>query len=129
MDENLLSREELLSELVKLRNGIRKHRDEKGHDRCQIDDSELYNLLPDGIMADQRLPDDIEFLRNCQRFCSNRRDPNYNPHSELSEPQKQEWDRLVRVANFGLNMGKKTVIVPLELIEAVDRELCRRFKA
>ena len=48
MDNDLdqLSREELISEIKKLRNGIRRHRDSTGHDPCWYH-SDLWGLLPE----------------------------------------------------------------------------------
>lgn len=65
--------EEALAEVERLRNGIRSHRDEKGHDRCWEDDLKLYALLPDQVIPDGELPSREEFLRGCARFYELRR--------------------------------------------------------
>ncbi len=45
---------------------IRKHRDQRGDDRCHLDDGELYAVLPEG---DTRPPQDTAVtLENCERF-------------------------------------------------------------
>ena len=48
---------------------IRKHRDERGDDRCWMDDLELYDHLPEGVgNADLRLAPPEEQLANCRKF-------------------------------------------------------------
>lgn len=63
---------ELQIQLLKLRNAIRQHRDEKGHDRCWMDDQRLYEVLPDKIDIDTTLPSRECFLKNCEKFYENR---------------------------------------------------------
>lgn len=66
---------ELGAEVTKLRNAIRAHRDEKGHDRCWLDDQELYKALPEGLAeVDQTLPPKEEFIANCHRYHAHRQD-------------------------------------------------------
>ena len=62
----------LKEEVVLLRNAIRAHRDQKGDDRCWIDDVELYKQLPENIEADFALPPKEEFLASCKRYCEKR---------------------------------------------------------
>lgn len=75
LDQDLeqLTEQELRTEILNLRNGIRLHRDEKGHDRCWVDDLRLYELLPEKLPANTTLPEREEFLDNCQRFYESRR--------------------------------------------------------
>lgn len=55
---------------------IRKHRDQRGDDRCWMDDQELYEVLPEGLGgADLRLCGAVEMLKNCTRFVASRHDP------------------------------------------------------
>jgi hypothetical protein len=62
-----------------LRKAIRNHRDEKGHDRCWLDDQTLYNSLPEGLNGiNQTLPSEKEFLTNCKKYFEYRKSPN-NP--------------------------------------------------
>lgn len=74
LDQDILnmSIEELKQEITRLRNGIRKHRDQKGDDRCWLDDIELYKLLPDNVPFITSLPQKNEFLKNCERFWKTR---------------------------------------------------------
>lgn len=67
----------LIKEVLELRSAVRKHRDEKGHDRCWLDDMELYKALPEGVAdVNLQLPPEKEFLANCKRFYDSRKDPN-----------------------------------------------------
>lgn len=66
--------QKLVLVLENTRAAIRKHRDEKGHDRCWLDDLVLYRMLPEGIGdADLTLPPKEEFLRGCDRYYELRR--------------------------------------------------------
>lgn len=53
--------------IAELEAAIRKHRDQRGDDRCWLDDQELYTVLGDKP-ADFTLPPREEFLGNCARF-------------------------------------------------------------
>jgi hypothetical protein len=65
--------EKLKEEIEKLRNAIRQHRDERGHDRCWMDDDRLYSVLPEGNEGvDTKLPPRECFLKNCEKFYENR---------------------------------------------------------
>lgn len=59
----------------KTRDAIREHRDEKGHDRCFLDDQKLYKTLPEAAEGDLALPCKEDFLVNCERYYEHRRDP------------------------------------------------------
>lgn len=80
-----LSIDQLRRELVVLRNAIRLHRDEKGHDRCWVDDARLYGALPEKIGAVSELPHWPEFQTNCRRFWESRQCPTAKKNSCLSE--------------------------------------------
>lgn len=73
-DEDLVSRDdrELFEEVVRLRKAIRQHRDEKGHNRCWLDDQRLYSVLPESEQADFALPPKPEFLQQCEAYWENR---------------------------------------------------------
>ncbi len=66
MDTDLdnLSRDELVAELVKLRNAVRAHRDSTGHALCWHHPA-LWNLLPEQASASPVVPEWPEFLRGC----------------------------------------------------------------
>lgn len=69
MDEDLekLSRDELISEVKKLRNGIREHRDSSGHKLCWHH-PQLWNLLPEKIKPEIAVPEWPQFLRGCLHY-------------------------------------------------------------
>jgi hypothetical protein len=69
MDDDLasLSREQLMAEVIRLRGGIRAHRDSSGHDLCWHH-PELWNLLPERIHKDIAVPDWPSFLRGCLKY-------------------------------------------------------------
>jgi len=54
--------------IIELETAIRRHRDERGHDRCWLDDARLYAVLGDCVEADTKLPPKHEFLERCERF-------------------------------------------------------------
>jgi len=66
-------REQYRLEAVKLREAIRKHMGERGHDRCWLDDLELYSVLdPKFDKMNLQLPPLPEFIHNCQLFWAER---------------------------------------------------------
>ena len=69
MDEDLLrmSRDELIDELRKLRDGIRTHRDSTGHDLCWHHPA-LWSLLPEQTDPVPQVPEWPEFLAGCIRY-------------------------------------------------------------
>ena len=69
MDEDLerLSREELIAEAKKLRQGIRRHRDSTGHELCWHQPA-LWGLLPEQHDPIPVVPDWPQFLRGCIRY-------------------------------------------------------------
>lgn len=69
MDEDLarLTREELITEVVRLRNGIRAHRDTSKHDLCWYHPA-LWGLLPERSDPLPTVPEWPEFLAGCLRY-------------------------------------------------------------
>jgi hypothetical protein len=66
MDEDLdrLSREQLLDEVKKLRQGIREHRDSTRHELCWHHPA-LWGLLPEQTDPVPVVPDWPQFLQGC----------------------------------------------------------------
>ena len=56
------TREGLIAEVMRLRAGIRAHRDSSGHNLCWHH-PQLWNLLPEPIPKDLAVPDWPQFLR------------------------------------------------------------------
>ena len=69
MDEDLpgMSRDQLIEEVRKLRQGIREHRDSSGHGLCWHH-PQLWALLPDKTDRLPSVPDWPVFLRGCIRY-------------------------------------------------------------
>ena len=69
MDEDLhsLSREQLVAEVTRLRDAIRKHRDATGHELCWHH-PDLWSLLPEGTFPTIAVPAWPQFMRGCIRY-------------------------------------------------------------
>lgn len=69
MDEDIekMSREQLMTEVKKLRAGIRVHRDSSGQELCWHHPA-LWGLLPERTDPLPTVPDWPEFLRGCLRY-------------------------------------------------------------
>lgn len=69
MDSDLeqMTREALIAELKKLRQGIRRHRDSLGHELCWHH-PELWGLLPEKTDPIPVVPDWPQFLRGCVKY-------------------------------------------------------------
>jgi hypothetical protein len=66
-DLELMSRDDLVAEVAKLRAGIRKHRDSSGHDLCWHHPA-LWSLLPEPTDPVPVVPEWPEFMRGCVRY-------------------------------------------------------------
>jgi hypothetical protein len=66
-DLNSLSREELMEEIIKLRDGIRKHRDSTGHELCWHH-PDLWELLPEKTVPQIAVPEWPVFMKGCIRY-------------------------------------------------------------
>jgi hypothetical protein len=62
-----MSREQLIDEVRRLRQGIREHRDSSGHELCWHH-PQLWALLPDKTDPLPTVPDWPVFLRGCIRY-------------------------------------------------------------
>jgi hypothetical protein len=69
VDEDLerLSREALIAEVKRLRQGIREHRDSSGHDLCWHH-PQLWGLLPERVDPEIAVPPWPKFLRGCVKY-------------------------------------------------------------
>ena len=67
IDIQFMSRLALKSEIKKLRNAIRKHRDSSGHDLCWYH-PELWELLPEKMIPSPEVPAFCEFIQNCAKY-------------------------------------------------------------
>jgi len=69
MDEDLenMSREELLAEVRRLRQGIRTHRDSTGHELCWHQPA-LWSLLPERTDPLPVVPEWPQFIEGCVKY-------------------------------------------------------------
>jgi hypothetical protein len=69
MDNDLsqMSREELIAEVRRLRDGIRAHRDGTGHELCWHHPA-LWGLLPEATDPIPAVPEWPQFLRGCIQY-------------------------------------------------------------
>jgi len=69
MDADLyaMTREQLMAEVQRLREGIRRHRDATGHDLCWHH-PQLWGLLPQATDPVPSVPDWPQFLEGCIRY-------------------------------------------------------------
>ena len=69
MDEDLqsMSREQLIDEAIKLRSGIRAHRDSSAHELCWHH-PELWALLPEQTDPLPVVPEWPQFMAGCIRY-------------------------------------------------------------
>jgi len=75
--------------ILELEAAIRKHRDQRGDDKCWLDDQELYNVLGDGNLGDNSLPAKEKFLNNCANYYEKRcKNANWPSYQELEEKIK-----------------------------------------
>jgi hypothetical protein len=66
-DVENMTREELIDEVKKLRNAIRRHRDSSRHELCWHH-PELWSLLPEKTDPVPVVPEWPEFLRGCIKY-------------------------------------------------------------
>lgn len=69
MDDDLdpMTATELRAEVVRLRTGIRQHRDSRGHDLCWHHPA-LWGQLPEAVEPDIAVPAWPQFLRGCLQY-------------------------------------------------------------
>lgn len=69
MDDDLaaMSKDQLVAEIVKLRAGIREHRDSTGHNLCWHHPA-LWGLLPEKTDPIPTVPEWPQFIAGCVRY-------------------------------------------------------------
>lgn len=73
----------LRAEVERLRDAVRLHRDQRGDDRCWLDDETLYAILPEGYTPPTR--DTRVELALCEKYIACR----HNPGTEYVSPQRE----------------------------------------
>lgn len=80
-------------EVERLKAAIRKHRDQRGDDRCYLDDYELYAAIGEPIPEHAcQLCDPAMMLENCRRFIAARHDPKkpyLSPQRQIDELERR----------------------------------------
>lgn len=66
-DLQVMSRDQLIAEVQKLREGIRRHRDSTGHELCWHH-PELWALLPEKTDPVPVVPEWPQFMAGCVRY-------------------------------------------------------------
>lgn len=66
-DLQSLSRDDLIHEVMRLRAGIRRHRDSTGHELCWHH-PQLWGLLPEATDPMPEVPEWPQFLEGCIRY-------------------------------------------------------------
>lgn len=88
---------ELEEERDKLKTAIRTHRDQRGDDRCWMDDQKLYEALGESA-GDNSLPPKEKFLANCSRFYDNRcRNAEWKSYQEIEEERDQLKEQILKL--------------------------------
>ena len=62
-----LEKDDLVKEVIRLRNGIREHRDSTGNGLCWHH-PKLWNLLPEKIKPEIAIPSWPEFMKGCVHY-------------------------------------------------------------
>ncbi len=86
--------QEFLEAIRGRRKAIRYHRDQKGDDRCWLDDDLLYAFLDDSPPARQKLPPFKQTMERCTQFYLFRRatEPDPIPHGAILDPLRFDED-------------------------------------
>lgn len=87
--KEIAEREDLRARIAMLESAIRSHRDQRGDDRCWIDDCTLYAVLSEGgEVTSPPLPPPDEMLANCRRYIASRHcpgEPYVSPQRRIEE--------------------------------------------
>lgn len=96
--------------IKELEDAIREHRDQKGDDRCWLDDRKLYRVIGDD--ADLSLPPKHDFLKSCERYWEQRQ--SLNDKFALEHPTIGQLNR--RIAT--LTTQRDALLAACQLDEA-----------
>ncbi len=99
---------------------IRRHRDERGDDRCWLDDETLYKSLPEGYKPPDR--DTTVEIENCHRYivCRHHPDTKYvSPQRRIEELQAQIAHTDKMWEEFKATLAQSYTLL-LEKLNAVD---------
>lgn len=82
----------LLDQIKTVRAAIRYHRDQKGDDRCWVDDERLWALLPDAPPEPRALPSFEDMMKKCGAFYHLRRADVPDPIPAQAQHDPLQWD-------------------------------------
>lgn len=99
IDLYAMSRTQLISAVMSLRTGTRDHRDQRGDDKCWMDDEKLYKLLPEGYTPPAR--DTAVELANCRKYICSR----MNPATIYISPQRRIEELELEIARLKNESG------------------------
>lgn len=120
--------EALRVEVVRLRTAIRQHKGEKGHQRCKLDDAQLYSVLPEGDHDwEPTLPPECEWMTECQRYWQSRQDthqitPEYTGVVVTGTPggDGECWHLVVAEDEYRRVVGEEEYKVEMEFREHIE---------
>lgn len=78
--------------IIERRNAIRGHRDQKGDDRCWLDDYLVWAMLEDSSSKPPPLPPVEEAMKNCCAFYCMRRSDTPDPLPKGAILDRDKWD-------------------------------------
>jgi hypothetical protein len=120
-------------ERVRLESAIRTHRDQRGDDRCWLDDHALYSVLDDAPEPSNHLalPPKCEFLKSCERYWEQRQTPDdkasgkNGPTIRQLEDENKELLSLIHRAYYSANRdGWQDGETTNEVTDAILATLC-----
>ncbi len=99
----------------KLRSAIRNHRDQKGDDRCWVDDYSVWALLKDSPGEPRTPPPFAEAMRCCRSYWTYRKSDTPEPQQTEAPYDPAQWDDDLR------EMNEAALIKELKTIESAIR--------
>ena len=105
---------------LKLEQGVRTHRDQRGDDRCWMDDENLYKLLPEGYTAPKR--EVAVELELCKKYLQCRRNPAttyVSPQRRIEELSEKLYE-IMKLANS--EEGLRDHIANMDRIKNICQE-------
>ena len=91
--------------IKKLRSVIREHRDQKGDDRCWIDDYMVWNELPE-TKKKIHLPTYDEGMERCRKFYENRNSDHVDEMPKEAICDQTRWDEDLSGMNYQQLIGE-----------------------
>jgi len=108
---------------------IRRHRDQRGDDRCWMDDEVLYKALPEGYTPPLR--DSAVELKNCQRFIDCRNNPatTYISPERMIEDLRSRANRAEKALRDANRGAERNAWVSVDLAKKLNQAERERDEA